>query len=46
MPTGGIYNATVVSGEESAVFTLLQALDRAYRKMPAEETPPVETAMA
>ena len=46
VPQGGIYNATVVSGEESAVFTLLMSLDRAYRKLPAEEATPQETPSA
>jgi hypothetical protein len=37
VPTGGIYNGSVTTGEDSAVFGLLMQLDRAYRKLPAEE---------
>jgi len=37
VPQGGIYNASVTTGEDSAVFALLTKLDRAYRKLPAEE---------
>ena len=45
VPQGGIYNASVTTGEDSAVFALLMKLDRLYRKLPAEgaaqERPPV-----
>ncbi len=41
---GGVYNASVVSGEESAVFSLLMSLDRAWRKLPTEETAQEATA--
>jgi hypothetical protein len=40
VPAGGIYNASVTMGEDSAVFGLLMQLDRAYRKLPAEEGVP------
>jgi hypothetical protein len=33
----GIYNASATTGEDSAVFALLMQLDRAYRKLLAEE---------
>jgi|GEM_PF-3347075 hypothetical protein len=36
VPQGGIYN----TGEESAVFAVLQSLDRAYRRLPAAEAAP------
>jgi hypothetical protein len=36
VPQGGIYEGAVVSGEESGVFTLLQFIDRPYRKLPRE----------
>jgi hypothetical protein len=36
VPQGGIYNASVTTREDSAVFGLLMQLDRAYRKLPAE----------
>jgi hypothetical protein len=35
--TGGIYNASVTTGEDSAVFGLLMQLDRLYRKPPSDE---------
>ena len=37
VPQGGIYNGSVTTGEDSAVFGLLMALDRAYRHLPTEE---------
>ena len=40
VPQGGIYNASVTTGENSAVFGLLKQLDRAYRKLPAEVVAP------
>jgi hypothetical protein len=43
VPVGGIYNGSVTTGEDSAVFGLLMQLDRAYRHMPAEEEPGQET---
>jgi hypothetical protein len=36
VPQGGIYNGSVTTGEDSAVFALLMQLDRAYRRLPAE----------
>jgi len=39
VPQGGIYNGSVTTGEDSAVFGLLMQLDRAYRKLPAEGWP-------
>jgi hypothetical protein len=44
VPQGGIYNASVTEGEDSAVFALLMQLDRAYRKVPADEAAPQEPA--
>jgi hypothetical protein len=44
VPQGGIYNASVTTGEDSAVFALLMALDRAFRRLPPEEAAPQETA--
>jgi len=46
VPQGGIYNASVTTGEDSAVFALLMKLDRAYRHLPAEEEAPGETQSA
>jgi hypothetical protein len=43
VPTGGIYNASVTTAEDSAVFGLLQALDRAYRRLAAGEVGPQQT---
>jgi hypothetical protein len=43
VPQGGIYNASVTTGEDSAVFALLMKLDRAYRKLPSEDAAPQET---
>jgi hypothetical protein len=37
VPVGGIYNASVTTGEDSTVFALLMALDKAYRKLPTAE---------
>jgi hypothetical protein len=34
---GGIYNGSVTTAEDSAVFALLMQLDRAYRKLPSDE---------
>jgi hypothetical protein len=42
VPQGGIYNGSLTTGEDSAVFGLLAQLDRAYRKLPAEEAAPQE----
>jgi hypothetical protein len=43
VPQGGIYNASVTTGEDSAVFALLMKLDRAYRKLPSEDAAPQES---
>jgi hypothetical protein len=43
VPAGGIYNASVTTAEDSAVFGLLMQLDRAYRHIPAEEAAAPET---
>jgi hypothetical protein len=43
VPAGGIYNASVTTGEDSAVFALLMKLDRAYRKLPSEDAAPQES---
>jgi hypothetical protein len=37
VPAGGIYNGSVTTGEESAVFGLLMKLDRVYRHLPEDE---------
>jgi hypothetical protein len=42
VPQGGIYNASVTTGEDSAVFALLMQLDRSYRGVTAEEAAPTE----
>jgi hypothetical protein len=40
VPAGGIYNGSVTTGDDSAVFALLMKLDRLFRKLPAEEGAP------
>jgi hypothetical protein len=46
VPAGGIYNGSVTTGEDSAVFALLQRLDRKYRRMEEEKAPEVPAVVS